>query len=389
MRISKPLKGLCLLLIIGGIAYGAIYPVVQIYTEELSNSFWAGIIAASFALFLSIFSGIGGHLADKFGRKILIISGIFCISIAAFLFTLKADKFYFAIFYSLAGMGIGLVLPSSIAYVYDITDHENLGKSMSLFITSVIIGFTIGMPLSGILAKYISENAPFYFCSILALITTFLSLFLLEKEHYEKEKLKLFEMKDTIKNLSSIFKKKGMSSLIFRGFSSFFMTGILFTVLPIFLDNINDNIEFVGIVLLVLGIGMFIATPIGGLLADKIGRKEPIIISGILIAISLFILPFAESFLQAAIILIMTGIGIGINNPSSTALISEISPVGKKAGGLGFYGAISGIGLIIGPLCGGFLFDLSRYYPFFLASFMSIVSAIVIAIFVPETLKKS
>lgn len=387
MKIQKPLLKLCLLIILGGTAYGAIYPVVQIYSEDIANTFWAGVIAASFALSLSVFSGIGGILADKFGRKNLIILGIFCLSIASFLFSIKEDKFLFAIFYGIAGIGIGLVLPSSIAYVYDITDKENRGKSMSIFISSVIIGFTIGMSLSGILYKF-SNNAPFYFCSVIALFAVIMAFFLLENYHYEREKEKLFKMKGKLKKISDILKKKGMSSLLFRGFASFFMTGVLFAILPIFLDKLEDNIEFIGIVLLAQGVGMFIATPIGGLLADNIGRKQPIIISGVLIAVTLIILPFVNSFLHAGIILAVMGLGIGINNPGSTALITEICPIGRKAGGLGFYGAISGTGLIIGPIIGGYLYDLNKYYPFFIASFMSVISVIVIAIYVPETLKK-
>ena len=388
MKFDKPLSKLCILLIIGGSSYGAIYPVVQIYSKEISNSFWAGIIAASFALSLSIFSGIGGILADKFGRKNLIMSGIFFVAIGSLLFTLKEGKFLFAIFYGIAGIGIGLTLPSSIAYVYDITNNENRGKSMSMFITSVIIGFTIGMSISGMLYK-IDNSIPFYFCGIIGLITVFLSYFLLENRYYEKKKLELFNVKDNIKKFSGIVHKKGMSSLLFRGFASLFMTGILFTILPIFLDNLGESIEYLGFVLLAQGVGMFISTPIGGYMADINGRKLPIVISGVLIAISLIMLPFVTTFFQAGIILVITGVGIGINNPGSTALISEITPIGKKAGGLGFYGAVSGIGLIIGPILGGYLYDINYYYPFFIAAFMSIISSIVIAVFVPETLKKS
>lgn len=393
MSIKKPLSKLCLLLIIGGMGYGAIYPIVQIYSEEIANSFWAGIIAGSFALSLSIFSGIGGYLADKFGRKNLVTLGILCVSMSAFLFIIKREEVFFAIFYGLTGVGIGLVLPSSIAYVYDITENKNRGKSLSLFILSIIFGFTIGMAMSGFLAKFLFSNAPFLFCGIVGLFTAILSILILENLYFEKEKFKRLEMKTKIKKFRDIIKKKGMLSLLFRGFASFFMTGILFTVLPIFLAKIGNgkgnNIEFVGIVLLAQGMGMFIATPIGGFLADKIGRKKPIIMSGILIAFSILILPFMDSFLYAGIILIITGIGIGINNPGSIALITEICPIGRKAGGLGFYGAISGIGLIAGPIIGGYLYYLNICYPFFLASVMSIFSAIVIAIFVPETLKKA
>jgi len=62
-----------------------------------------------------------------------------------------------------------------------------------------------------------------------------------------------------------------------------------------------------------------------GFLADKIGRKQTIILGLLLFAINSFLFSFANSFFQFLMLLVISGAAIGIFKTGALSLIGDIS----------------------------------------------------------------
>ena len=92
-----------------------------------------------------------------------------------------------------------------------------------------------------------------------------------------------------------------------------------------------------------------------------------------------------NEFAYACALVTITGVGVGLNNPAAMSLITETSPGKQKGTGMGVYGAIAGIGFIIGPVVAGYLYSLNISFPFRLAAFMALLSVTFVHFFVQET----
>ena len=181
--------------------------------------------------------------------------------------------------------------------------------------------------------------------------------------------------------------------------------------MALFLHEIVEmSNTLIGFLFFTEGFVMLLFTPYGGRLADRIGRKKPIIFGGFAVAIAFFLIPTItnfshtmgsvtinefiaigpftiDEFIYGCFLMGILGFGFGINSPAAMSLITETSPGKQKGTGLGVYGIITGIGFIIGPLVAGFLYEKDVSYPFRLATVMALISITFVHFFVQETAK--
>jgi DHA1 family multidrug resistance protein-like MFS transporter len=85
----------------------------------------------------------------------------------------------------------------------------------------------------------------------------------------------------------------------------------------------------------------------------------------------------------------LSGILSSATSPTTMAYIGDSTSEEDRSGGMGVLGAAAGIGTIFGPALGGLLADFGLSTPFFFAAGMSLLSVVLIALFLPESLEKS
>ncbi len=380
----SPLRNICVIIFLASLGYGSIYPVIPAYSKELgASTFLSGLNFGSFTIMFSIFSIIGGHYYEKNGGEKIIKIGILLLSFGVFSFVLIKDADYFIIFNGLCGAGVGFVLPSEVSLMYEITDDVNRAKRMSIFISIIMAGFTLGNICGGFIAETFSSSASFHFAAI-CLAGSFLSSGNLGQKFFFRESIAKTQNSC---NYKKMIEQEGMKALLWRSFASLFVAGTLLAIVPLFLSEmLNLTQGEVGMVIGIEGLFMFISTPVGGVLSDKVGRKFPITISGFVVAsaLVLFCLVDADNFYFALLPAIILGIGVGINNPASISLIGELSASHKKGTGMGLYAFVGGFGLIAGSILSGVLYSFESFTPFLIGAGMSVVSSLLILLFVPD-----
>lgn len=344
---------LCLIVLISGIGYGIISPIIPVYADELeATSLEIGVMVASFAVFQVAFQAPGGLLTDRIGPKRIIFTGLVLIVISSFLFTLTEDIYLFMVFRAIEGAGTGMIFPAVSAYVFAISSGENRGSYMGTFLTFWILGFTMGPAIGGVLADQYGILTPFYFCSGISIIATVLMELILKNPEGSKGE---GDREPFLLQVRRIVRKTGMPAVLFRGFTIQFNNGVHMMALAVFLYEIVGMTKTqIGLVFAFEGLFMLMATPIGGKLTDRIGRKKPIILGGMGMAFTWFMMPLVENvretigpitideFGATCLLVIITGIGVGLNSPAAMSLITETSPGKQKGTGMGVYGTISG-----------------------------------------------
>ncbi|MGC2273785.1 MAG: MFS transporter [Candidatus Sulfotelmatobacter sp.] len=96
-------------------------------------------------------------------------------------------------------------------------------------------------------------------------------------------------------------------------------------------------------------IGILIATVLIGPILDKVGGKPVLLVALLLIASALAVLPSLSSYSTLAAVALAYGLGAGILNTATNALISDLSATGRGAA-LNLLGFSFSLGAITAPL---------------------------------------
>ena len=123
----------------------------------------------------------------------------------------------------------------------------------------------------------------------------------------------------------------------------------------------------------------------GGIISDKAGRK-PLITAGLLLyAVASFLFPFSSNSYGWIFVRALQGAGAGLFFPAITALLSEVTSSEERGHAMSIYNIGLGVGLAVGPISGGFLFQVyGIHIPFFFCVVFAILSIVLVLLFVQE-----
>jgi multidrug resistance protein len=172
-----------------------------------------------------------------------------------------------------------------------------------------------------------------------------------------------------------------MALTIFIDFVGF---GLILPLLPFWSERLGAGPVGVGLVLTAYALAQFLFTPLLGTLSDRYGRR-PIIFASLLIeALSL-----AQSALAGSLPLLVVARfigGLGASNiGSAQAVVADVTPIERRARGMGLIGATIGLGFVVGPALGGLLAPLGPAVPFWVAMLVALANALLVLRFLPET----
>jgi MFS family permease len=141
----------------------------------------------------------------------------------------------------------------------------------------------------------------------------------------------------------------------------------------------------VGVLFAAFSVSSFVGSAVGGALTDRFGRKGIIIFGLIASSFSTVAMGLVTSFEYFFVLAFFIGILTDVAGPAHQAMIADILPEDKRADGYGILRVAFNLSVVIGPAIGGLLAARSYLVLFLSDAAISLLTVVLIAIFLPET----
>jgi len=158
-------------------------------------------------------------------------------------------------------------------------------------------------------------------------------------------------------------------------------------MLTIYLTRHGYSIAQAGLAMGVYGVGHLIASSAGGHLADRIGRRNTIVISMFSSAAAMLALSQARSYPLIVVCTMFAGATTELYRPASYALIGDIVPDEHRVIAFGLYRFAVNLGMAVGPATAGFLADRSFLFLFIGDAATSVAYGFIAMLLLPQGLK--
>ena len=381
VTVASPLALLLISQLILFIGVGAIIPAIPLYGKEIGlSSSLSGVVISAPAVAMLLGSKFGGNFAD-IARKPAMILGMAIIAVSD-IGTALATGLITLVFARL-GLGAGRCISESgeRGMLADLAGQapELRGRALAAQQATVALGISIGAPLGGLVIEQYGPRATFLCVSAAAVFTLVIYLFLPEtvgSANHDEVKTAAVEVAQLAPAeavdgnpgargewLDLLSQNQWRRLALCQSGASFGFAAKIASIPVLASDVLPGGAAGAGALLSAAGLSGLVGAPIGGWLTDKTSAEFTAIMSGIVSAIGLILIPFAlsleDSVVAAAFCAAVVGwsLGASAQGPALTALAQELAPSGAEATSMALPRAAGDGTYIIAPFLLGLVSD--------------------------------
>ena len=377
-----------------GFGTGALWMVRPLTAFDLGGSvFLVGLVAAFSAAPRMFGAPLAGSLADRIGRRPVVIAGAVFhgAAVAGQAFVTSYTPFLLLEFVS--GFGVAVWVTGSSALLADFTRASNRGRGVALRNTSQRLGILAGPLAGGVVAQVFDLQAVFLFIAATKVGVIIISWFLIAETHLGKAhdtipreggEQKLLRLPDL-----SAFKTRDFLVLAVVTLALGLVTagpGAFRTFFPVLAQDVGLSLANIGTMISISGLtAMIVALPVGAMV-DWRGRK-PMLVGGLaIIAASLYLILGMQGLLMGIVVVIAFAVGEVVGSNTIQTYAMDLAPVDRRGYFLGMWQATMNVGQLVGPLAVGWLAtQIGLSAAFGGVATVIVASAIFVALFGRET----
>lgn len=335
-------------------------PFLPFYIEDLgagsleSQALWAGVINAGGALVMAISAPIWGMVADRYGRKPMVLRAMFAGSITIGLMSLATSPWHLLILRFVEG-GVTGTVTASMTLVASTTPKERMGFGLGMMQMAVFSGGSVGPLLGGILADQIGYRPTFVVAGSMLFIGGLIVLTQVHEQFTRAARGGTIDEEPALR-LRALLLSSSMLAMTGVMFTLRTASGAIQPIMPLYVEQLAGSASGLatlsGLTLGVAGLTSALASVTLGRLADRIGQRPVLIVASL--AVGLLYLPqaFAHSVLQLIVLQGLFGVAAGGILPSANAIVAHLTPPERRGAVYGFTAAATSLGGSVGPLIG-------------------------------------
>ena len=382
MKSGSPLLVIFLTVFIDLIGFGICLPLLPKYAERYGAQGWQiGAAMGVYSLMQLVFAPWWGQLSDRIGRRPVLLVSNFGSIIAYGLFGLSASYIGDTGFWILVGSRIfagicGANLSVASAYIADVTTPEKRSKGMGLIGMAFGLGFILGPVIGSQAFKHFGLAGPGAVAAGICALNFLLGCFILP-ETRKKDAAPAIR-RPRFAQIRHVLGMKEVGFLIGIYFLGTFAFTAFESTLPLLLDTkLHYDEEHVGYVFAFCGIMAAMVQGGGiGRLVKSFGERRLIGASLLVVAVSLVLMPLANSLPTMLAALAVFAIGSGINRAPTMGLISQLSPADEQGTTLGIAQSAGTLARVLGPTVATTLYDLWLPAPYLACATIALLAGL-------------
>lgn len=343
-------------------SFSILTPIMPLFLPELGVKepsmidLWAGILTGITSFVAAFVSPLWGRLADRRGRKLMLIRSSIAIGIFTAFMGLSLNVWEFLGARVLMGAFAGFSA-SAIALVASEVPEERLGYALGWLSTGQLVGALVGPVIGGGLADATaSYRIPFYTTSAITLSATILVAFFVH-ESFKPAPFGGGRKPSVLSSLKMLVHSPALFALFFVLLLAQFGVTTVQPIVTLYVQQLIGNVPalatLAGVAFSITGLGDLIASPFLGKRSDVIGYRRVLLIC--LTGAALTSLPQAFVPSYGAFVGLRFGAGCFIGGllPTANALVGRMVKRSERGTVYGMTASATFFGNSLGPITGG------------------------------------
>jgi len=383
-----------LLVFATGLTIGSERTVVPVLGEDVlgvESFFVLGSFVVSFGFVKALLNLYAGKWGESYGRKPVLVAGWLTALPIPVILVYAPNWSWITVGNVLLGVNQALTWSMAINAKIDLAGPDQRGLAVGIDEAFGYSGVAVGAWVTGVIAgQWSLRPEPFYFLAVVVVLAFLVSVFLIKEtvqfaqaegddDHHDAN----LPFVDVLKRAT--YGDRTLFAAAQAGHIENFVDTLFWIAVPLYLTSQGLAIEAVGVVVGVHSAMYFLQIGTGGL-ADRIGRRPPVIAGMFLAGAGVLGMVLVEGYLPWVALAAVSGLGMALLYPNLMTVPSDAAHPTWRSAGMGVYRMWRDSGYGVGAILIGLSMELvNAAAAFYLTAGLMFVSGAVVYVWMEET----
>ncbi|MEX2446595.1 MAG: MFS transporter [Dehalococcoidia bacterium] len=365
---------------------GVIAPVLPLFRDQFdATSAQIGLTLTSFGLARVLLNVPMGIVADRYGRRVLLLSGPAIAAVGMLGSGFSGSLGELIAWRFVAGAGSAIYATGAQIYLADISTPDTRARYLGTNQGALLLGVSLGPAIGGFAAAALGLAAPFVIVGAASAVAAVYAWWRIEET---RDGARDAEARERAAHGSPAGGRSAWLRILLSppfmlvalaNLAVFFTrTGGRQTMVPLLGDEIGISTAGLGGIFTTMAlINMVLVIP-ASFIADRYGRKWAIVPSGIAVGGSMFLFAWSDSYAMFVVAAVVHALATSLSASAPIAYAVDIAPPGMRGLTMGMFRSVGDIGFMLGPPALGLIADYSTFGWAMVANgvFMAVASAL-------------
>lgn len=379
-----------------GIGMSSVLPFLPLFIQTLGNfskaelNIYTSLAFASTFLVSAIVSPIWGRLADRYGRKPMLVRASLGMAIIMFLMSFVNAAWQVVALRFILG-GFNGYIANANALIANQTPPKQMGHALGIIATGFTSGSLIGPLFGGAVASLFGYRISFVITALFLGLVALLTIFMIDEDKPTQNNTIATE------NFATVWKQIDNTKVLVGIFiTSMFIQTVLNSINPImslFVKELTNNSAktalIAGFVAAAPGITTIIFAPRFGDFGERIGTERLAMLGFLIGVIAIIPSAFVSNVWMLFGLRLLAGVSNAAMNPVIQTLLAKKTPKKFINRIFSYNQSFQAMGNFFGPLLGGLVASQLGYRAVFIASgILLLINLIYFRIFTKRVVSK-
>ncbi len=351
-------------------------------TELEQVEFWSGLMFASKAVAMAIFSPIWGSVADRYGRKLMVERAMFggAVLMGAMGFVQNVQQL--VLLMTLQGCVTGTIAAAT-TLVASSVPRQRAGRALGLLQMAIYSGGSAGPLLGGLVADHLGYRAAFVITGSLLFLAGVMVAVFVHEEFEPSQREAESRTGDFWLGVKAVFRSRELLAVLSIELMMRLGTKIMGPLLPLFVQTLAPGeARVASLVGLITGLGAA-TSAVGAVLlgraSDRLGYRTVLLACALGMAVLYIPQFFVTTPVQLLILQAAAGVAMGGGLAAIGAMLANLSPEGRQGAVYGLDWSVVSAAGGLGPMTGAAIaVGLGLRAPFLFAAGVYVLAALMV-----------